>query len=244
MNREKSLEKAFKVIVVLTLVLVTMVCIWSFVPGTYNDDSIFYTIHCVLFSLLMLVGCLLIFLMCFGDFVLDHVQAEKIAFNVRDLKVYLESGLKNTEFKEIISISSGDTRNIKVYVNKPINGRLIYLYYLEEKNPTKETINEVSDMVDKKIVEYYNDNPPLEKKDVILLLSVDKFSPLLKYYTNRNLIQDSLNKEGHIIAVYVKEEGMLYVTKQVRGYGISFYKRLRKDLFDILEIQNVEKDSK
>lgn len=241
---EKIIEKVFKILCLIEIVMFGCMFICGFFPGAYEKENVvgyffdFFGLICFLNSLV------LIFLPCFGNFVLDHVKAEKIPFNTRDLRNYLEKNLKNTDFKEMISVKTESVDNIKVYVNKPINDRLTYLYYIEGNNLNKETINEVSDVVDQKIVEYYNDNAPKEKKDVILLLSVDKFSPLLKYYTNRNLIQDTVLREGHIIAVYVQEEGMLYVTKQVRGYGISFYKRLRKDLFDILEIQNVEKDSK
>lgn len=244
MKKEERIIKIIKILLIIILVSWGIIFPGCLIYAWFLPDNINYIIGKVCGVISGLSCAIFLPLFLFSDVILDYEPAEKIPFNVRDLKKYLEENLKAKKYSEIISPLDDKTENMRLYVSKPENERLTYVYYIKNDKLDKELVNRISDELDKRLDNFYNGKYPKEKGDSILLFCVNNYSSFLKKYTNRNLVQDSLNKEGYIIAVYVQNEGVLYVTKQVRGYGISFYKRLRKELFDILKIQNIEKDSK
>ncbi len=209
--------------------------LWSVIIDSYE---IIEKIMNSLFAFWMIDGSLMMLLMVvFGGVKPKPVKAEKHPIKFNDYSSF-KSFLENSVFKinyELFKNYVDDEKEFNLYVNKTSHKSLSCYYLVKVPELTDKLLDDLDNNLSETLEEYYGKPNTRDTIDVISIFCVDRVTPSFQKLMNTNMQQDY--KKGILVTGISFGGKSIYIAKQIGGYGVLHYKKLREDFIKLMGIE-------
>ena len=220
-------------IILLALMFPGTIVISYVVTNEKIMDIIFYTILLAFF----VIGVLFVVLMfVFGGLKQKQTKADKFPLrhkNYDDFEQFLLETLLNKGYLEYCPAESSMNEMLKVYIRTLKIWQIDCVTIIHIKELTDETIQIINDSITKIMLQYYGRNMITETINMISFFCVERITPSFRKLINGNLQQGIKNGRLNVGVSFGGKQ--MYIANQIDGFAINRYKRLRKQLFEIIK---------
>lgn len=239
-----------RVIILKTLIVNGAISLFLLFPGLFVFETIcvicsininsdlLYKIIMGVFAFFMIDGSLMMLLMVvFGGVKPKPVKAEKHPIKFNDFSSF-KSFLENSVFKinyELFKNYVDDEKEFNLYVNKTSHKSLSCYYLVKVPELTDKLLDDLDNNLSETLEEYYGKPNTRDTIDVISIFCVDRVTPSFQKLMNTNMQQDY--KKGILVTGISFGGKSIYIAKQIGGYGVLHYKKLREDFIKLMGIE-------
>ena len=238
---DRTKELILKLLIVIGMILLFMVfpggILLSFLVSDQNTFEIIY--NTILFAFFGTDILFIVLLPVFGGLKQKSVKAEKIEIGFKcynDLLKFIHIALLDKGYLLQNKTSNSSDLDILVYVKKLKCWTLDCFTIIRVSELHEELIEKANEAITVILTEYYNGKQITDKINMISVFCVDRITPDFTKMVNSNLQQGL--KNGRLVVGISFGKNNIYVAKQKGGFAITKYKRLRKLLFDIMNLNN------
>ena len=229
--KEKTKEFIMKILAAISFGCLIAVGLLLFV-GVVIPEAGLIGVWCF-YTMIISVVILFVLMFAWGGLKLKPVDAERVTLNLKneeELEKLIEDKLSDN--KKVILENNNATKFI-LYTKKDRKS-IECLIYMKVETVKRTAIQEMELQAIQKMTEDYHLIGRVYEVKIIELISTDKMTPDFDKMVNNNIVQDY--KMYHLPCGVTWDSNTLYMAKQDDGFFVSEYKRLRKRLMQILEI--------
>lgn len=242
---DRTKELILKTLIVIVLTLIVMVfpgcLIWHF----FIPEKILLAAYDIMFFGAMGLGFLFtILLPIFGGMKSKSVKADKAPLpftSYGELVIFLQKRLSTKGYRMQKTVSISTDGEIAVYVYSPKLWTLECFVVVRVSQLSEDLINYANESITNILTEYYNGKRITDTINMISVFCVDRITPSFQKLVNGNVEQGL--KNGRLPVGISFGGKKIYIAKQTDGFAIAKYKRLRRQLIDIMNLQDAEWES-
>lgn len=238
-----------KDLILKTLLVIGMILLFMFFPGgiiisfLVPDQKTFDVIYKTIFFTMLGVGILfMILLPIFGGLRQKPVKAEKVPLEFafyNEFLDYLQKRLLQKEYQMQKSIPISPDGDVTVYFRHPKSWALSCFTIIRAPELSDELLDDANAGITSILTECYDGETITDTINMISVFCVDRITPAFQKLVNSN-VQQGL-KNGRLPVGISFGGKNIYIAKQKGGFAVAKYKRLRRELIDIMNLQNINK---
>lgn len=234
-----------KEIVLKTLLVIEMVLIFAILLANLVLPFFVYDYETISNTVLILSlvdgGLFIILLPILGGMKRRPVKADRMPIHFKsydELISCLEDSLCQKGYRLQNSLFSLPKGQISVYVKQTKSSVLDSFTVIRVPELSEEMLEIANNSITKILLEYYDNKRIRDTVNMISLFCVDRITPTFKKLVNCNINQGL--KNGRLVAGVSLGGKNVYIAKQVDGFAIAKYKRMRKTLVNIMKLNKVD----
>ena len=185
----------------------------------------------------------IILLFIFGGIKPKPVKAEKypLLFDSYDeLSEFLDKRLTDRKYKKQKSVRILSDVEVTLYIKPSWSWELECFTIVRAPELTDKLLEgDANDCVTDILNEYYGGRVITDAVNMISVFCVDRITPSLQELVNSNIEQGFKNGR---LPVGISFGGKnVYIARQIDGFAIAKYKRMRKEFIDIMDLKEIKK---
>ncbi len=237
---DKMKEIILKSLLVIEMVLIFAILFVNLVLPffVYNYETIS---NIVLIVSIIDGGLFVILLPIFGGIKRKPVKADIVPIHFKsyyELISYLQASLYQKGYYLQKSLFPFPDGQISVYIKQTKLSVLDCFTIIRVPELSEDILKVANDSVTNILSEYYGNKKIRDTVNMISLFCVDRITPSFKKLINCNINQGL--KNGRLVVGISLGGGNAYIAKQVDGFAIVKYRRMRRILVDIMGLNKTD----
>ena len=235
--KDKTKEIIIKTVIVIGFISLLIVVPGSFVYAWVLPTNIFNIVFYSSISLFAISGVSLIILLPLLGLKQKPVKADKIVMNYQDyddFKASFEKTIFKMDYLKQNVKPMDEANEMIVYIRSKRIWELDSIVLLRVSECSDEVLEKANNSITETLAEYSNGRIT-DTVNLIFIVCVDRITSSFKRLVNSNIRQGFKN---HRLPVGISFGGkMIYIAKQVDGFAIFEYKKLKKIFLKIMGIE-------
>lgn len=235
---DKAKEYFLKTLLVIGIILIFMIFPGSILLSFIFDETIFYLIFYTILGLTAIDGILfMVFAPIFGGIKSKPIKAEKIPLpfdSFTELSSFLSISLKEEGYTKLSKKSINEMQTITVYAKSGGLWVLNCVAIIRAPELNESFITNAEKAITEILMAYYGGKPITDTIHMLSVFCVDRITSTFQKLVDSPVRQGFKNGR---LPVGVSFGGKnIYIAKQLGGFAVARYKRLRKTFLTLMRL--------
>ena len=163
------------------------------------------------------------------------VKAQKFQLEFSNYELfsgYIDNVLAKKNYEKRVLKNSIDNAEISMYFNNQHLNLLKAVALIRVSEVTEELIDKFDEEISNFFCDYYENEETHDYIDLIIILCVDRITPVFHKYVNSNLQQEY--KKGKLLVGISFGGKNIYISNPKGSFAYKKYKYLQKEFFELL----------